>query len=295
MRCIAVLYSKPFENSIAPHTTEYRYIIGDIRYMSPEQLSGKVNFTSDLYCLGVTCLHLLTSIDPLQLFDTNQDKWVWKDYLKLTISDEIENILNKMVAKAINARFQSTKEINEALKVLISKPLSNFSKILSVCQKDKKWGYIDEFCTFVISPQYDEAKEFNNGLARVRIGNQWGIIDQRGSLLGSLAFDEIHYLFNKLHKIKKNEKWGIINEFGKLATALEFDELKSFSEGLFKIKKYGKWGIINENLKIVLPCEFDEVWDFCEGLAKIKKNGKWGLIDKTVKIILPCEFDERLS
>ena len=25
MRCIAVLYSKPFENSIAPHTTEYRY------------------------------------------------------------------------------------------------------------------------------------------------------------------------------------------------------------------------------------------------------------------------------
>jgi len=26
VRCIAVLYSKPFENSIAPHTTEYRYI-----------------------------------------------------------------------------------------------------------------------------------------------------------------------------------------------------------------------------------------------------------------------------
>jgi len=25
VRCIAVLYSKPFENSIAPHTTEYRY------------------------------------------------------------------------------------------------------------------------------------------------------------------------------------------------------------------------------------------------------------------------------
>ena len=25
MRCIGVLYSKPFENFIAPHTTEYRY------------------------------------------------------------------------------------------------------------------------------------------------------------------------------------------------------------------------------------------------------------------------------
>ena len=26
MRCIGVFYSKPFENFIAPHTTEYRYI-----------------------------------------------------------------------------------------------------------------------------------------------------------------------------------------------------------------------------------------------------------------------------
>ena len=26
MRCIEVLYSKPFENFIAPHTTEYRYM-----------------------------------------------------------------------------------------------------------------------------------------------------------------------------------------------------------------------------------------------------------------------------
>ena len=25
MRCIGVFYSKPFENFIAPHTTEYRY------------------------------------------------------------------------------------------------------------------------------------------------------------------------------------------------------------------------------------------------------------------------------
>jgi len=28
VRCIAVLYSKPFENFIAPYTTEYRYIDG---------------------------------------------------------------------------------------------------------------------------------------------------------------------------------------------------------------------------------------------------------------------------
>ena len=40
MRCIGVFYSKPFENFIAPHTTEYRYI-SDIQSLtdSPFQFS----------------------------------------------------------------------------------------------------------------------------------------------------------------------------------------------------------------------------------------------------------------
>ena len=34
MRCIGVFYSKPFENFIAPHTTEYRYIDGEVYAMA---------------------------------------------------------------------------------------------------------------------------------------------------------------------------------------------------------------------------------------------------------------------
>lgn len=36
MRCIGVLYSKPFENSIAPHTTEYRYSAREMFKRFPE-------------------------------------------------------------------------------------------------------------------------------------------------------------------------------------------------------------------------------------------------------------------
>jgi serine/threonine protein kinase len=61
--------------------------IGDPRYMAPEQLLSKADFTSDFYCLGVTCLHLLTLVDPLLLFDTSEDQWVWRDFLTVTVSD----------------------------------------------------------------------------------------------------------------------------------------------------------------------------------------------------------------
>ena len=45
MRCIAVLYSKPFENFIAPYTTEYRYKVrgNQIFYSLPKSQLTLVN------------------------------------------------------------------------------------------------------------------------------------------------------------------------------------------------------------------------------------------------------------
>ncbi|MDV3002712.1 MAG: Serine/threonine-protein kinase PknD (plasmid) [Chroococcopsis gigantea SAG 12.99] len=103
-------------------------IIGDPRYMSPEQLLGKANFTSDLYCLGVTSLYLLTLVDPVELFDVVENKWVWKDYLKTSVSDELGEILDKMIARSIEKRFQSAKELKAALNNLSND--KGFSHIL---------------------------------------------------------------------------------------------------------------------------------------------------------------------
>jgi hypothetical protein len=38
-------------------------------------------------------------------------------------------------------------------------------------RRDGKYGYIDKQGHFVVNPQFDEAGEFNDGLAAVRIGN----------------------------------------------------------------------------------------------------------------------------
>ena len=40
MRCIGVFYSKPFENFIAPHTTEYRYIRRQINVKRVSKLNS---------------------------------------------------------------------------------------------------------------------------------------------------------------------------------------------------------------------------------------------------------------
>ena len=55
--------------------------IGTPEYTAPEQNRGKAVFASDLYSLGVTCLHLLTKVSPFELFDVGEGTWVWQHYL----------------------------------------------------------------------------------------------------------------------------------------------------------------------------------------------------------------------
>lgn len=86
-------------------------LIGSAAYTAPEQLMGKAESSSDLYSLGVTCIHLLTHIHPFNLFNSLEGIWVWQDYLINPVSDELRQILNKMLASAIKNRYQSAREI----------------------------------------------------------------------------------------------------------------------------------------------------------------------------------------
>ncbi|MEP0784099.1 serine/threonine-protein kinase [Coleofasciculus sp. FACHB-129] len=90
-------------------------VIGDFRYIAPEQAVGKGVFASDLYSLGVTCIHLLTNVEPLELFDTDEDAWVWQNYLQNSVSDELRSILDKMIQRGAKRRYQSAEDVINAL------------------------------------------------------------------------------------------------------------------------------------------------------------------------------------
>jgi serine/threonine protein kinase/sugar lactone lactonase YvrE len=90
--------------------------IGSAEYTAPEQIRGKAVFASDLYSLGVTCIHLLTQITPFDLFDSSEDTWVWRDFLINPVSDSLGRVLDKLLQSATKRRYQSVAEVFSDLK-----------------------------------------------------------------------------------------------------------------------------------------------------------------------------------
>jgi len=86
-------------------------VIGSAGFVAPEQLGGRAVFASDLYSLGVTCVHGLTGVDPFELYSFGEDGWVWRDFLPAPIDAGLGKILDQLIARPLKQRYASAAEV----------------------------------------------------------------------------------------------------------------------------------------------------------------------------------------
>ncbi|MBW4427439.1 MAG: SUMF1/EgtB/PvdO family nonheme iron enzyme [Nostoc desertorum CM1-VF14] len=103
-------------------------VIYTLGYAPTEQMAGFACHGSDLYALGVTCVRLLTRCLPLQdasgqitdpIYDAMNAKWLWRERLQekgITISDDLGNILDKLLKHLASERYQTAVEVINDLK-----------------------------------------------------------------------------------------------------------------------------------------------------------------------------------
>ncbi|WP_272128344.1 serine/threonine-protein kinase [Spirulina sp. CS-785/01] len=120
--------------------------IGSLGYTAPEQTLGKASFASDLYSLGVTCLHLLTQVSPLELYDVHEAAWQWKAHLKFPLREQWVQLLEGMLVKATRSRFQSAQAILQQLD-------TNPQRFLQGCRCEHTLtGHTDKILSVAFSP-----------------------------------------------------------------------------------------------------------------------------------------------
>lgn len=102
--------AKLFTDTTLQHTGT---IVGSPDYMAPEQHRGKVFPASDLYSLGATCIHLLTGVRPLEMFDIINDEWTWRRHLLHgnRVSDRLGQFLDKLLTNSLKERYQNAIDV----------------------------------------------------------------------------------------------------------------------------------------------------------------------------------------
>ena len=155
----------------------------------------------------------------------------------------------------------------------------------------QKVGFVDEQGQFKISPTFDEALPFSDGLAAVQVGGKWGFVDAAGQQVIQPQFTAAFYFRGGVGIAEFDSGYVLIDKSGKvLASGFEFVDL--VSNGRVPARRDGKSGYLNLQGKVAIPLVYEECRRFSGGLAAVKKGGKWGYVDSAGQPVIPFEFDE---
>ncbi len=124
----------PISATASEQTALTSYAIGTPGYAPPEQMAMRPVYSSDIYAVGVTCIYLLTAKSPKDMnYNPATGEIMWQNYVH--VSDHFAEVLRKMLEVSVKHRYQSAKEVLQAMKLepymdslnqgMMSKPIRN--------------------------------------------------------------------------------------------------------------------------------------------------------------------------
>ena len=169
------------------------------------------------------------------------------------------------------------------LRGLFSEGLMGYFKVA-----ERKWGFINVEGKVVIPAQYDDIKDFGDGLAAVKIDNKWGFINKEGELVIPCQFDRADSFSEGLAAVCRNNKWGFINTEGKNVIPCVFNSADKFCCGYTVVtNKNNQPALINKQAQMLIKFgEIPAISGFSDGLCRINTNNGVGYIDKEGNVIM---------
>lgn len=164
---------------------------------------------------------------------------------------------------------------------------------------NNKYGLKDQAtAAIILQPRYDYINKFEDGIARVRLGDlinypaKYGFINTKGQEIIHVQYSSAGGFDEGLCPVQKDGKNGFIDKTGKTIIPLMYEFSGSgFHDGIAAVKLNGKMGYIDKNNKTVLPFVYEDARSIRDGLALVKLNGKYGFISKTGKQVIAANHD----
>lgn len=149
---------------------------------------------------------------------------------------------------------------------------------LVLCRQSSgvKYGWLDRNGKQAISALYDDAWDFEDGVAVIQMGDNFGAIDKNGKFviaptypggLWNIGEGRIAYYDNFSGKV------GMLDTKGNIIVAAMYDDFEQFADnGLVAIRQNNQMGYMDKNGQIKLPLIYRDGSPFYEGLAWIMRT-----------------------
>lgn len=143
-----------------------------------------------------------------------------------------------------------------------------------------KCGFVNEAGKEIIKAIYEDAKDFSEGLAPVKLDGKWGFIDKAGQVVIPFQYSDVStfregYAFT----CKAGEDCKYIDKSGKVAINTAYTGGYRFYDGVAIISQKGLWGAIDKTGKQVIPIKYENVTNYSEGVFGVKLYGLMGFVD----------------
>lgn len=160
----------------------------------------------------------------------------------------------------------------------------NVQAQLTPVNKGGKYGF-QRNGTMVITPQYDYASHFTEGMALVKSGRCWGYIDTAGNWLIQPVYTHATPLQKGFAYVFNNGKRGVIGRGGKVILEAVHDSI--VNQRYFHIVVKGKLrGFANENFSFVTPVIYTEIDNYYYNYFCCKKpSGSWDIYSENELVI----------
>jgi hypothetical protein len=140
--------------------------------------------------------------------------------------------------------------------------------------KDGKWGYVDRTGKVIVSPRFEAAGRFSEGLAPVRANARLGYADATGAVVlvpdAEPAGGTLHRRFSGGRAaVRKGARYGFIDRTGKLAVAARWLTAEDFSEGRAFVCDEKGCGFVDPDGKFALVPDAMGGTSFRNGMATI--------------------------
>ncbi len=181
----------------------------------------------------------------------------------------------------------------------------SFSENLSAARLDGKCVYINKKGEVVLQTEFEEVRNFHNGLAIVFKNMRFNYINTKGKIAFNYKYPHWAVKFSEgLAAVQTKERsdrhmsTGFIDTRGNIVIPPKYTRVGNFSEGLAAVEIDGKIGYINKKGEMIISPKYEfpyyglyvyqefQCFDFSDGLARVKLNNRIVFIDKKGEVVL---------